>query len=215
MGRNAINAVILALLVGWYIWPSMQYLAANTQLTDYRYREAITNYNKAINSNRLFDMWLHRAYFGRAEAHLGFAIQTRSGDRDIILALDDYSKAVNLNSDTPIYFRNRGTAYTLVGAYDEAFADFETLQILEGDLPMWSLVRKGGLLRQLGRYEEAHQAFQTVLDIWDRPLMPPYYHMALTYKEQGQHHLVIKAIDEGMKAQSNYGIAFKERAVPK
>ena len=216
MGRRAVNVTLLAIAFAvWYFWPFLQYFAAKAQFDDSQFEKSISSFSKAIESKKLEGNLLHRAYFGRAEARIFLASYTRADDKDVLLALEDYSQAIALNSQIPIYFRSRGTAYSMLGAYDEAFADFETLRLLEGDFPMWSLVRKGGLLKRLGQYEEAHLAFQTVLGIWNEPLMPPYYHMALTYKEQGEHQLLVKAIDEGMKAQSDYGSAYKERACAK
>ncbi len=201
---------------GWWFWPHFNYYLGNYKRNNYQYEEAIKAYTSAINANRLDEAKLANAYFGRAEAKHDLAYATNAGDEALFDALQDYAAAIGLNPEEPFYYRQRGTVYAYLGAYPEAFADFERMRPFEYDKPVWSLVRKGGLQKRLGDYEGALKSLQTVIDIWrPEPLMPPNYHMALTYSRMGEFELAISALDEGMKAQPDYGSAYRVRGCAK
>lgn len=217
MGRNLIFIVIIgALLTAWNFWPDLDIYTGAAWLKEGDYQRAIDAFTRAIESERLADDQLAEAYAGRAEARSALAYATRAGDAAWIEALEDFTAAIKLKPKDPYLYRGRGSVHTYLGAYPEAFADFAAMRPLEGDKPMWSLVRKGGLQRMLGDYEGALESFRAVINAWKPvPLMPPNYHMALTYMKQGRYQLAIDAIDEGMRAQTDYGSAFQFRGCAK
>jgi tetratricopeptide (TPR) repeat protein len=217
MQRNLIFLIIAAAwLCWWWFSPHINFYAANYRYNNYGYDDAINAYSSAIKSNRLQGEMLGKSYFGRAQAKLDLSYSTHAPDEKLYDALQDYDKAIQLIPDNPYYYRERGTVFSYLGAYDEAFKDFETLDKLEGGKRLWSLVRKGGLEKRLGEHDRAIVTLQEAIEIWEpAPVMPPNYHLALTYLELQQYENVIKAIDEGEKAQNDYGSAYQIRACAK
>lgn len=117
-----------------------------------------------------------------------------------------------LISDNPYYYRERGSAFSYLGAYEEAFGDFDKVSAFEGNPPLWSLVRKGGLEKRLGNYNQAISTLNAAIDAWKpASVMPPNYHLALTYLELGEFGEAIEAINEGELAQADYGAAYQIR----
>lgn len=207
-------SIVIAIIISvvWWYWPQLSFYAGNYRYNNYQYTDAIKHYTNAIHSNRLNSTMLGKSHFGRAQSVLNLAFATRSGDAEIYSALQDYNKAIELISDNPYYYRERGTAYSYLGAYEEAFNDFDTISEYEGSLPLWSLVRKGGLEKRLGNYNQAILTLNAAIDAWQpEPVMPPNYHLALTYLELGQFGKAIEAINEGEKAQTDYGSAYQIR----
>src|SRR5262245_60874321 len=54
-------------------------------------------------------------------------------ERDYKRAIEDYSKAIELNSSQIEAYNNRGVIYTVTGEYDKAIADFDHVLQLDQD----------------------------------------------------------------------------------
>ncbi len=213
MQRILVIITCVLIIILWWYWPYINFYAGNYYYNNYRSMKAIDAFTQAINSNRLHEEFLGKSYFGRGQSKIDLAYVTKAKDEVIFEALQDYNKAISIIPDNPFYYRERGAAYSYLGGYEEAFQDFEKIREYENGKPMWSLVRKGGLEKRLGNYEEAISNLKEVIDAWSPiPLMPPNYHLALTYLELEQYEDAIGAINEGEKAQTDYGSAYQIRA---
>lgn len=215
--RNILLIVgALLCLLWWYAEPYASFLSAKKSLQDWDYSTAERNFTKAIDSGRLLREVLAEAYSERADARGSAAYNTPGSDEILVSALADISKAIELRPDYAYYYRERGTVYADLGAYNEAFADFEKLEELEGERPFWGLVRKAGLLRRLGEYEASVENLNEVLRLRDYvPAMPIYYHLGHTYMKMGEHEKAVSAFDAGVPAQPDYSSVYIYRACAK
>lgn len=176
-----------------------------------KYDGAISVYSDLIGAGDLDHSTLASAYFGRAEMKTLLAKGNLLGDEALIEALKDYSKAIELEPKTQSYWKNRGSVYVYLGGYDEALEDFAELERLESTTRkvFWGSIRKGGLFRILGRYDDALPLFDSVIAEWaPQSLMPPNYHKALTLLKLKRFDEAIEALNEGLKGQPDYGSAF-------
>lgn len=84
--------------------------------------------------------------------------------KDYGAALDAYTKAIELNAGSPVFYSNRAAAYSQIGQHDEAVADAR--KAIEID-PKFSKAysRLGHALFASGQYEEARDAYEKGLEI--------------------------------------------------
>lgn len=217
MVRKASMAALgLSAVAFFFAWPYILVRLADDYGLNRRYEKSIEAYTSAIRTGRLDWETLASAYAGRAEDRLHLAQALGEEDSAFMIALEDYSEAIRLNPDGENYYSGRGEVYGILGAYSEAFEDFDRRRALEGARPMWSLIGRGGLHRQLGEYDLAIQSFEEVIDAWaPEGLMPPNYHLALTYMKMGRFEEALAALDAGIKAQKDFAFAFIMRGCVK
>lgn len=215
--RNLVLLIAaIIFFAGWYFSPTGFYYFGNYRFNQWRYEDAIATYSRAIDSNRLRDALVGKAYFGRGQAKYYLAYATLAGDAMLVSALVDLSKAIEENPAELYYLRERGGVYANLGAYEEAFADFERMYRLEIAQPFWSLVRRAGLLKRLGQYEEALDVLDELLVARGyQPAMPIFYHMGLIYVKMQDYEQAVAAFDKGIPAQPDYGWAFIKRSCAK
>jgi tetratricopeptide (TPR) repeat protein len=158
---------------------------------------------------------LEQAYIERAEAWKRAGFQQPGNDQPFVNALDDYTRAIRVHGENQLARRNRASIYADLGAYDEAYVELEELRRLElaTSAPFWSSVRLGGIKRVLGEYDAALAAFDEAISNWaPEPVMPPNYHKAITLLKMKAPALALQALDEGLRAQPDYGSAYEFRA---
>ena len=209
------NQIVSLLQIGNFTTDSNADIGA-AHYSSGEFAKAIESYSTAIQeaSNSTDYITLAKLYFDRAEAKYSLNISLLPDDRAFFDALADYSKAIELNSQDAFYFRERGSVFAILGDYDRAFADFATMSRIEGNDPYWSMVRTGGLYRQLGEFDNAMKAFGKASLRWE-PTMPLNYHKAKTYNKFGQYREAIASIEAGLIAQDNYGSAYHTMACSK
>lgn len=78
------------------------------------------------------------------------------------LAIEAYSKAIELDSSDHVFFSNRSAAYLSKGDASSALADANTVIQLNATWPK-GYSRKGAALHALKRYEEAKEAYEAGL----------------------------------------------------
>jgi tetratricopeptide (TPR) repeat protein len=82
----------------------------------------------------------HQALNNRGDAYLIL--------RQYARAIDDFSQAVQIDSNEPLYFKNRANALRFVGLYDRAIADYRKALTLKIDEQMKKEIE--GALTELG-----------------------------------------------------------------
>lgn len=84
--------------------------------------------------------------------------------KDYGAALDAYTKAIELNGASPVFYSNRAAAYSQVGQHDESIADARKAAELD---PKFSKAysRLGHALFASGRFDEAVDAYTKGLEI--------------------------------------------------
>lgn len=79
--------------------------------------------------------------------------------KDYGAALNAYTKAIELNGASPVYYSNRAAAYSQIGQHDEAVADAKKAAEIDPQFGK-AYSRLGHALFASGKYEEAHEAYQ-------------------------------------------------------
>lgn len=206
--RSEYSHVVDLLQIGYFPSDDKAHIAA-AQYSQGKYKKAIEAFDEAINemSESADRKELAQLYFERAEAKYSLALNLPDNDTALHDTYLDYSKAIKLHTKDRLYYRNRGTVLAMLGDYNAAFSDFETMASLEGNNLYWSMIRTGGLYRQLGDYDKAMQAFAKVSRKWE-PTMPLNYHIAKTNNKFGRYQKAVNAIETGLMAQDNYGPAY-------
>jgi uncharacterized RDD family membrane protein YckC len=104
-------------------------------------------------------------YIERGNAYLNYG--------EHLLAIDNYTKAIELNSNDAVAFNNRGYAYTLNGDLDLAIEDYDQAIALDPDYGM-AYNNLGFTLNQLGDTSSAISAYRTSIRVSDDPTIYQY-----------------------------------------
>src|SRR5690242_18883786 len=92
---------------------------ANKAAENLRVEEAVALYTKAIESGNLLPDAVAAAYYGRGNARLTCLEGHGVKDEEMLLALHDFQKALEIRPSTGAYW-GEATAYTALGGYNEA-----------------------------------------------------------------------------------------------
>jgi tetratricopeptide (TPR) repeat protein len=90
----------------------------------------------------------------KTEAKSAVAYFCRQGDecfkeREYVIAIEKYTKAIDLDPENAIHYRNRGDAYFKDEEYEAAIADFtEAIRLKSDDAIAYS--NRGNAYRELG-----------------------------------------------------------------
>lgn len=84
--------------------------------------------------------------------------------KDYGAALDAYTKAIELNPRTPVFYSNRAAAYSQVGQHDEAVADARKAIEIDSKFGK-AYSRLGHALFASGQYSEAVSAYERGLEV--------------------------------------------------
>ena len=79
--------------------------------------------------------------------------------KDYGAALNSYTKAIELNGASPVFYSNRAAAYSQIGQHDEAIADAKKASEIDPKFGK-AYSRLGHALFASGRYEEALAAYE-------------------------------------------------------
>ncbi|GBO52752.1 hypothetical protein APA_421 [Pseudanabaena sp. lw0831] len=136
--------------------------------------------------------------------------------RNLDLAIDSYSQAIEINSEYALAYSNRAEAYLYQGNYTLALADYNLAIQAKGDLGSKGKSRladiyadRGDALGRLGRFSEALASADRALEINPRHVFAWYIRsLAHSYTKQNQEAL--KAIDKAIEI-ANYAYIWHQR----
>lgn len=84
--------------------------------------------------------------------------------KDYGAALDSYTKAIELNPHSPVFYSNRAAAYSQVGQHDEAIKDATKAKELDPSFGK-AYSRLGHALFASGRFAEAAEAYEKGVEV--------------------------------------------------
>ncbi|WFD36994.1 Small glutamine-rich tetratricopeptide repeat-containing protein 2 [Malassezia cuniculi] len=84
--------------------------------------------------------------------------------KDYGAALDAYTKAIELNPTSPVFYSNRAAAYSQIGQHEEAIADARKAAEIDPKFGK-AYSRLGHALFASGRYSEAVEAYEQGLEV--------------------------------------------------
>ena len=148
-------------------------------------------------------------------------------DSNIILghfqeALKDYDKAIELNTENPNVYGQRGHVHRLLGQYQDAIKDYDKHIELDASDP-WPHHYKGMTYRDLEQYELAIQSWERYIELrliesadWIESELAAnaYTDIGLAHIELSQYQKAIEHFDKALAINQNYSGAIrgKEKA---
>jgi tetratricopeptide (TPR) repeat protein len=143
-----------------------------------RLQDAAKLYESVVLANPLHDEAWHM--YGLVANQLGNHKQ----------AIEQITKAINLDSKKAKYFNNRGLIYQQLLQFTEALDDFQESLQLDPNLSQ-AHCNKGNILQELHRYDEAKDSFSTAIHI------DPEY--ADAYFNRGNLWVILKNIEKAIE----------------
>ncbi|KAL4399035.1 Small glutamine-rich tetratricopeptide repeat-containing protein 2 [Malassezia pachydermatis] len=84
--------------------------------------------------------------------------------KDYGAALDSYTKAIEINPNSPVFYSNRAAAYSQIGQHDEAIADAKKASEIDPKFGK-AYSRLGHALFASGRFAEAAEAYEKGVEV--------------------------------------------------
>jgi tetratricopeptide (TPR) repeat protein len=166
-------------------------------------REAIAACTRAIDTGR---------YSGRRLAGL---LTNRCAELPDVQendkAIEDCSKAIQIDPNIPDAYSNRGHAYFAKGQYDRAIDDLnEAVRLSPDDAEV--LNNRGLAYSDSGRYDRAIDDFDHAIRLSPK-LTPAFYNRGNAYRRKGQYDRSIEDYDSAVRLDANYTEAFFNRGI--
>ncbi|MEZ4909554.1 MAG: tetratricopeptide repeat protein [Saprospiraceae bacterium] len=175
---------------------------ANYLRDEGKIREALSDYNSTLSMKP--DQ--PGAYNSRGKLYFGLA----KGQDTLLLALDDYNKAIQYDSTEGEYWVNRGATYARLGQLDKSIADFNKGLLLKPDHAV-GYMNRSIIYQNLGRIDLAIQDIDSYLrliptnsDLW--------YEKGRALRLVNKTEEAIVAYSQAINLNNAKGIYFYERS---
>lgn len=133
----------------------------------------------------------------------GFA-NLNAGNRDFV-AVQDYSKAIELNPDELAAYEGRARAYLNMEIFDKALADYDLLVMKRPDKAHAFSMRANAYSRQ-GEIFKAIEDYDRAIEI--EPNEPHYYNQrAYCYKQKGDYELALADFSRALEIDPEFHYA--------
>ncbi len=128
-----------------------------------------------------------------------------------IEAIDDFTRAININPDFVGSYNNRGIAYRALGRYGLAYNDFSDAVMLDSNF-VDAYYNRGNLYMKIGEYDSAIDDYSRVIGI--RPdYFDAYINRGNAYGRKGSYELAIEDYNRVLGRAPNNRQALYNRAV--
>lgn len=173
------------------------YDAGVRQLKIARYPQAILNFDRTASLQPKFaDVYLMRA-------------RALNGDNQTERAGRDYSKYIELRSNDPTGYIERGATYMEMHDYQSAIADAESaIQVAPNLAAGYNL--RGTAVRAMGNPRAALKDFNRAVEL--APIEINYFERASTYQMLGEHRLAIADLTELIAFRPDFAPGYFARA---
>lgn len=177
-------------MTAWDYWRQ-----GNKEVELKQYKEAVTSYSKAIDSQSNVVTFYHTR--GYTYNELG----------EYEKAILDCNKALELKPDYAQAFNNRGFAYGELGKYEEAFLDFEKAIDLKHDYAE-AYSNRGYVYKKMGEYERAIKDYNKAIEL--KPdFAQAYNNRGNTYRIMKKYEEAILDFDKAISINPNYTTPYK------
>jgi len=201
---------------------------ANTFIDLGKFSYAMLDYQLAIKKNQKFAEAYNNLGVGysllgdsnRAIEQFDLALKNRGGSityynrggvffhqRDFQKTIEDYSKAIDIDPQTPLFYQARADGYFASCEYGQARDDLTVaIKLLKDDAKAKAraLTNRGITYTKMGEYGKAVKDFEDAIDL-NSDLASAYYNLAATKSLMGETEAAMKSLleaihlDEGMK----------------
>ena len=184
--------------ISWLMIFVIVFLSSITIVNSRSYTDATTFYISAISLNTNSAL----AYFNKG--CLEKDVEGKLQD-----AINDYTKAIEINPDYFKAYNNRGFAYGTQGLINKAIADFTKAIELKPDYAD-ALINRGGTYFQLKIYDKAIDDFTKAIEI-EPEFATTYYNRANVYSSIGDFENAINDFTKATKLKPDYAEAYYNR----
>ena len=116
-------------------------------------------------------------------------------------AINHYTKAIELKSDFPEAYYNRGNAYSEIGALDLAIGDYNiALALNPNDFEYYN--NRGNVYAKKGDFDKAIKDYDTTIHL-NSNYMEAYNNRGITYAEKGDFDKAIKDYRKAIELDPN------------
>ncbi len=167
---------------------------------------AIVRFDQAINKLKSEEPFLENPldiYFYRANANFA--------NRQYNLAIQDYDKVINSDTQYVKAYKNRGQAYRELKEYDLAIQDYETALNIN---PNYADVLNclGIVYDDLKQFSRAMEYYDIAIEL-DPNLAFAYTNRGVTYSHIGNSDLAIQEHTKAIELDANFGAAYNNRGI--
>lgn len=185
--------------ITWLMVAAAVVLSSTTAVTCRAYENPLTFYNSVISHNP------NNALMYNNRGNVKLAAGDVSG------AIDDLTKALELDPKIAVAYYNRGNAYDAMGDLAEAIKDYDKFIELNPQ-EAGGYVNRGNAYDTGGDHERAIRDFDRALEL-DPNDIYAYNSRGLAYDELGEHERAIKDYDIAIKLNPNFAAAFCNRGI--
>jgi tetratricopeptide (TPR) repeat protein len=118
------------------------------------------------------------------------------------LAMEDYTRAIEINPALVVAYTNRGVLYIQQEDYEQAILQFSRAIELDKTLAL-NFSGRAYALYQLGRYEEAVENYNRSVEIWPAQF-DSYLQMGQAYHALGEYERAIAAYERAIELLAQY-----------
>ncbi len=174
---------------------------------DFYYRKG--DYKKAIED---FTKGLAVKENSELRANRGKSIYySNAGQDSLAIAIDDFTKAIELNSNNPDHFLSRGAVYTRLRILDNAISDFTKALVIKPDYDV-AYINRGRVLYAMGQYNDALGDFKKAVSF--RPNDPEFnFEKGKTENVLGLYNEAVNSFNMAIQQEYNMCASLQERAI--
>jgi|TARA_B100000315_G_scaffold256825_1_gene303761 lipoprotein NlpI len=171
---------------------------------EYRdFDQAIAHFTECIQKRRLAEGKLISSFIYR-----GISYHAKGLDD---LAVQDYTKAIELNRDYAVAYNNRGIAYKALGKYDLAIRDYTRAIKLDRNNPN-AYNNRGNAYHDSAQEDLAIQDYSKAIKL-DRKYVDAYMNRGSSYLSQRKHELAIQDYTSVVQLDTTYAAAYFQRGL--
>ena len=157
-----------------------------------KYQQALINFNEAIHADSTFA----GAYLNRGSAIYSNQNIASASKQDILMAISDFSKAIQFDSGFCICWRNRAVLYERLKQYDKAMADYNKAAECNPDTV--TLLYRASAKNITGDYKGAEEDCMHVRSM-NRKIPRTYLELSIAQAALGYYDEALKDCDDWVK----------------
>jgi uncharacterized protein (TIGR02145 family) len=140
-----------------------------------------------------------------------FYMAYNASDKEYQYKIDNYSKAIELDSKDPIYYFNRGVSYYYLMKYDEAIIDYNRAIELDSTFEK-AYNNRGIIYAEKGNYQDAINNYTRSIEFNPKNI-EAYNNRGNSFINLGKYQKAILDLNEAIELDSKFSIAYNNRGV--
>jgi len=126
-------------------------------------------------------------------------------------AIEDFSKAIELNPALAVAYYDRGNAYADLNKYERAIKDYEKAIELNPDFAE-AYNNRGNAYMELNKYEQAIKDYDKAIELNPNEAVA-YYNRGVAYANLNEHERAIEDFSKAIELNPDFAEAYNNRGV--